>query len=152
MRKKIRILLICVIFIILIFQKNIFAKGDFFSDSAKEDKIGDQIVGTVTDGWGYWFGQDDDITMDTDIKLGLSGAESSSNKMISRLLGIIQVIGSIISVVALIIIGFRYMFSSVNEKAELKGILIYYIIGAVLVFATSNLLSIVYKLITGISV
>ena len=66
------------------------------------------------------------------------------------MLGTVQVVGSIISVIALIIIGIRYMISSVEEKANLKGVLIYYIIGAVLVFATSNILSIVYKVLNNL--
>ena len=55
--------------------------------------------------------------------------------------------GSILSVAALMIIGFRYMLSSLEEKAAMKGILIYYVVGCVLVFATSNILSIVYDII-----
>ena len=105
----------------------------------------------VTEGLWGWMLQDDDITMDTDIKIGNSGAEESSKEITERLLGIVQVIGSVVSVIALLIIGFRYMFSSLEEKANMKGILIYYVIGAVLVFATSNVLSVVYKVITSLN-
>ena len=58
--------------------------------------------------------------------------------------------GSVISVIALLIIGFRYMMSSLEDRAAMKGVMIYYIIGAVLVFATSNVLSIVYNVINDI--
>lgn len=95
---------------------------------------------------------DSSTYMDTDIELGKSGAESSSKEITERILGVIQTIGSIISVVALLIIGFRYMFSSIEEKASMKGVLIYYVIGAVLVFATSNLLSIVYNTISKLTI
>lgn len=79
-------------------------------------------------------------------------AAGATNEITGRILGRIQVIGSIISVVALIVIGIRYMLSSVQEKANLKGVLIYYIIGAVLVFATSNVLSIVYNIINPLQI
>lgn len=89
-------------------------------------------------------------SIDTDYKLGTTGAEHASDDMISRILGYIQAIGSIISVVALLIIGFRYMFSSIDEQAKVKEVLIYYVIGAILVFATSNIVGILYDVISGI--
>ncbi len=67
-----------------------------------------------------------------------------------RMLGAAQVIGSVISVVALIIIGIRYMVGSVEEKASLKGILGYYVVGAVLVFATVNIVALTYNIIEGL--
>ena len=87
--------------------------------------------------------------MDTDINININ-AIKSNNGIIEKMLGVIQAIGSVLSVVAIIIIGFRYMFASVEGKAEMKGITIYYIIGAVLVFATSNILGIVYDVISSI--
>ena len=89
--------------------------------------------------------------MNTNITIGGSGAQNSSLEITKRILGVAQTIGSIISVVALIIIGIRYMFSSVEDKASMKGILIYYVIGAVLVFATSNVLGIAYDVISGLN-
>lgn len=88
-------------------------------------------------------------SIDTDYNIGKTDAIHASDNMIIRILGYIQVIGSIISIIALLIIGFRYMFSSVDEQAKIKGVIIYYIIGAVLVFATSNILGIAYKVISG---
>lgn len=69
----------------------------------------------------------------------------------SIIFGIVQVVGTIVSVAALIIIGIRYMLGSVEEKAEYKKTLPYYIIGATLVFATSNLVQYFYDAITGIN-
>ena len=91
--------------------------------------------------WGFFKGfyyEDTNTMIDTNIEIGKTGAESSSKQITERLLGITQVIGSII----------RYMISSVEDRANMKGVLIYYIIGAVLVFATTNILSIAYQLIS----
>lgn len=59
--------------------------------------------------------------------------------------GAIQIFGTIISIVSLLIIGIRYVASSIDEKAELKERLFPYLIGAVLLFGASNLVNIVYK-------
>ena len=62
--------------------------------------------------------------------------------------GIIKVIttvGSICSVVVLIILGIKYMMGSVEEKAEYKKTLLPYVIGASMVFAASSLVSIIYN-------
>lgn len=88
--------------------------------------------------------------IDTNISIGGTSAISSSKEMTNRIVGTMQVVGTIISVITLIIIGIRYMVSSVEEKASLKGILSYWVIGAVLVFATSNILALVYNIINGI--
>ena len=140
--KKLNIIIIFLIIFLSIAQVNVFA-------TPKDDSTGEKIWGTFTDGWGYWLQEESD--MDIDIQLGQSGAESSSVKFTERILGYIQAIGSVISVIALLIIGVRYMFSSIEEKAQMKGILIYYVIGATLVFAASNLLGVVYKLLNGLS-
>ncbi len=65
-------------------------------------------------------------------------------KKANKILGAVQVVGSIVSVVTLSVIGIKYMVGSVEEKAEYKKTMIPYIVGAILVFATSNLVKILY--------
>ena len=89
--------------------------------------------------------------IDTDITIGESDAASSSRVMTNRIVGTLQVIGTVVSVVALIIIGIRYMLSSVEEKAQMKGVIGYYITGCVLVFATSNVIAFAYNIINDVS-
>jgi len=89
--------------------------------------------------------------INTNISIGNTAASRSSIVITQKILGTLQVAGSIISVVALIIIGIRYMCSSLEEKAQMKGVMTYYIIGAVLVFATSNILGMAYSTIEGIN-
>lgn len=60
------------------------------------------------------------------------------------IIGIIQAIGSIVSVVTLIIMGIRYMMGSIEEKAEYKKSMIPYLLGSILLFAGSNILGIFY--------
>lgn len=70
--------------------------------------------------------------------------------MVNTIISIIQTAGSIISVIVLIIIGMRYMFSSVEEKAEYKKTMIGYMIGCIMVFSLVNLLGIIYDIATKI--
>lgn len=54
-----------------------------------------------------------------------------------------QAVGTSISVISLLIIGIIYMTSSPDKKSELKQRLILFTIGAILLFAASNIMSIV---------
>lgn len=67
----------------------------------------------------------------------------------NRIIGIVQVIGSISSVIALILIGIKYIMGSVEEKAEYKKTLKPYLIGAIMVFGITNLLGIIQNVVTG---
>lgn len=74
----------------------------------------------------------------------LSGDQDTIN-IANNIIGGFQAIGSIASVLALVIIGFKYMLGSVEQKADYKKSLVPYVIGAVLVFAISNISSILYN-------
>lgn len=66
--------------------------------------------------------------------------------MVGVILGVVQVIGSLIAVIWLIILGVKYMMGSVEERADYKKTLIPYILGALMIFGISNLLNIVYNI------
>lgn len=69
----------------------------------------------------------------------------SLNTSAGKILGVVQAVGSGIAVIMLIVIGIKYVIASVDEKAKLKETLTVYIIGAILLFAGSNLLTIIVK-------
>lgn len=91
-----------------------------------------------------------DDSINTDFELGTTLGIHENDDIIGNIVGKLQVVGSVISVVALCVIGIRYMLSSLEEKAEMKGVIIYYVIGAILIFATSNILSVVYNAINSV--
>ncbi len=62
-----------------------------------------------------------------------------------RIVGLIQVIGTIVSVGMLIVLGIKYMMGSAEERAEYKKTLFPYFIGAILIFATSTLTQMIYS-------
>lgn len=78
-----------------------------------------------------------------------TGKKEGDSKLLeigNKIIGPIQVIGSLVSVIAIIIIGIKYMLGSVEEKAQYKETLGPYFLGAVLVFGITNVLSIVYNI------
>lgn len=83
-------------------------------------------------------------------KNGPKSEDEKLNEIGNRIIGPIQVIGSLVSVIAIIIIGIRYMLGSVEEKAQYKETLIPYLLGAVFVFSITNILAIVYNIATSI--
>ncbi len=68
-------------------------------------------------------------------------AKNLGNKAIT----IITSIGSVLSVIILIILGLKYMLGSVEEKAEYKKTLLPYVIGAAFVFCASVIAGVLYN-------
>ena len=82
-----------------------------------------------------------------------TGNNTSSLKFqlkIGKLLGYINVIGVVVSVIVVGIVGIKYMIGSVEEKAEYKKTVLGYLIGAGLLFSATTLPNILYKI--GISI
>lgn len=69
-----------------------------------------------------------------------------------EVLSVIQAVGTGIAVIMLVVIGTKYMIASVEEKAKLKETLVPYLIGAILLFAGSNILTIVVKFVREINI
>ena len=61
------------------------------------------------------------------------------NTIGGKIIGMIQAIGNIVSVAVLVILGIKYMMGSAEEKAEYKKTMIPYLVGAILIFAASNI-------------
>ena len=69
----------------------------------------------------------------------------------NSIIGILQVVGIVLSVVILIVLGIKYMMGSAEEKAEYKKTMMPYIVGAALIFAASALAQVIYQFFTGVS-
>ena len=72
-------------------------------------------------------------------------------KVGNNIVTIIQVVGIVIAVIVLVVIGIKYMMGSASEKAEYKKTMIPYIVGAVLIFAGTSLVRVIYSLSTSVS-
>ena len=89
--------------------------------------------------------------INTNITIGTTNAQRTSDEVTNRILGALQVLGTITAVIALMIIGIRYMISSVDGKAAMKGVMGYYITGAIIVLSTVNVVKWIYDIITSIT-
>ena len=67
--------------------------------------------------------------------------------IMGKALGIAMTIGAVIAAVMMVIIAIKYMTSAPNEKAEIKKYLIPYVVGAVLVFASSGIVGLVISFV-----
>mgnify|MGYP004526441815 CR=1 FL=1 len=76
---------------------------------------------------------------------GTAITDANTTKVGNSIITAITTIGSVISVVILIIIGIKYMIGSVEEKATYKNTLAPYFFGAICVFAASTIAGIIYN-------
>lgn len=65
----------------------------------------------------------------------------------NKILGLIQVIGTFISVGALMVMGIKYMMGSAEERATYKKSMIPYIIGCIVLFGAVNITSMIYNVV-----
>ena len=59
---------------------------------------------------------------------------------------IMQTVGVVVAVVILLVLGIKYMMGSAEEKADYKKSMIPYIVGAVLIFASTAIVGVVYDM------
>ena len=64
----------------------------------------------------------------------------------ANIVNIIQVVGIVISIIVLLVIGIKYIIGSAEQKAEYKKTMIPYIVGALLIFAATSIVKVVYQL------
>lgn len=72
----------------------------------------------------------------------VSGATRLKN-IGNTIIGFIQIIATILSVIILAIMGIKYMTGSIEEKAEYKKSMFPYVIGVIIVFSITTLLGII---------
>ena len=52
----------------------------------------------------------------------------------------------------LVVLGIKYITSAPNEKADIKKSLMYYVVGALLVFAGPQIVGVIYRMATQIDI
>lgn len=66
-----------------------------------------------------------------------------------QILTIVRIVGMAVAVIMLTILGIKYVAASPNEKADYKKGMSVYVVGAVLLFGASALLSVIQKFVEG---
>ncbi len=72
--------------------------------------------------------------------------ESELKEKAEIILGVVNVVGIIVSVATIIIVGIKYLLGSVEEKAEYKRTMITYFIGAILIFSITTVSNVLYNI------
>lgn len=66
------------------------------------------------------------------------------------ILGAVRNISAVVAVITLMIIGLKYMFGSVEQKANYKATMMPYIIGCVLAVAGTTIVTFIYESVYGL--
>lgn len=80
-----------------------------------------------------------------DVKGQETIADGRIDSIGQNVIKVLGVIGSIASVVFIVVLGIKYLLGSVEEKAEYKKTMLPYFIGAFLVFAASAIASMIFN-------
>lgn len=84
------------------------------------------------------------------IAQGNSSADTSKVVNLgATIVTIMQTVGIVVAVVVLLILGIKYMMGSAEEKAEYKKTMIPYLVGAILIFASTTIVNVVYNVANG---
>ena len=130
--KTLKILLVMMLTMVLILSlggTNVYAtKGEEKDEEKDEEKTG--IL--LTPG---------EITPTLDEK-----AETEIKTIGGKVIGLIQGVGVVLTVVILAILGIKYMMGSAEEKAEYKKTMIPYIVGAICIFGSTSIATLVYNI------
>ena len=65
----------------------------------------------------------------------------------NQIIGILQTVGVVLSVVILVILGIKYMMGSAEEKADYKKTMIPYVVGAICIFLAPTIANMVFQLV-----
>ena len=94
-----------------------------------------------------------DIPEKIDI-IAKGNADANADKVVklgATIVTIMQTVGIVVAVVVLLILGIKYMMGRAEEKAEYKKTMIPYLVGAILIFASTTIVNVVYNIANGVN-
>lgn len=80
-----------------------------------------------------------------------SGAKNSAQNIIGALINIIQIIGTGVAIIMLIVLAIKYISAAPGDKAEIKKHAVVYVVGAIVLFAATGILQIIKSFASNIS-
>ena len=87
--------------------------------------------------------------LSADIKDMANGSGNQPKEVLNlgkTIVSIIQTVCIVVAVVVLLVLGIKYMMGSAEEKAEYKKTMIPYLVGAILIFASTTIVNVVYNI------
>lgn len=92
-----------------------------------------------------------DVGTVTDEAKDNSGAAKSVNNILGAILTVVQVVGTGVAVIMLVVLAIKYISAAPGDKADIKKHAVVYVVGAVVLFAASGILQIVKNFASNIS-
>ena len=80
----------------------------------------------------------------------IENSPNSVTKGLRYAFSMVRYVGTGVSVIVVLMLGIKYMISSIEDKAEIKKRAVPIVIGCVILFATTNLLIIIENIVTNI--
>lgn len=74
---------------------------------------------------------------------GDTGNATGITNLFNNIIGIVQVIGTGIAVIMLIVLAIKYLIAAPSEKADIKKGALIYVVAAVILFAAVNILAVI---------
>ena len=74
-----------------------------------------------------------------------TGAETSISRIIASIISLVQIIGTGVAIIMLIVLAIKYISAAPGDKADIKKHAVVYVVGAVVLFAATGILGIVKK-------
>ena len=117
-----KIILMALIFILFacVFSVTVYAEGEGGGGASVDTLITQMKNADISSGDG-------------------AGADNGIIKAINNILGLVQVAGTGVALIAVSLLGIKYMLASIEEKAEIKKYLIGAVIGGILVFGGTGI-------------
>jgi len=72
-----------------------------------------------------------------------SGASGSATRIMGAIITIIQVVGTGVAILMLIVLAIKYISAAPGDKADIKKHAVVYVVGAVVLFAATGILQII---------
>lgn len=69
--------------------------------------------------------------------------QNTTQNFIGPIINIVQIVAVGIAIIMLIILGMKYMYSSIEDKAEIKKHAVIYVVGAIVMFSAAGIIEII---------
>ena len=80
-----------------------------------------------------------------------SGAALSFQRIIGAIINIVQIIGTGVALIMLIVLAIKYISAAPGDKADIKKHAVVYVVGAIVLFAATGILQIVKNFATNVT-
>ena len=95
--------------------------------------------------------KDDSMKLDQFKNGDQSGASESAQNIIGALITIVQIIGTGVAIIMLIVLAIKYISAAPGDKADIKKHAVVYVVGSIILFAATGILQIIKSFSSNIS-